>query len=197
MTTLSPLLIAIPPAIQLVSLAPTTADDRIFVCFPPPSGKRAVFFRKVGGNTTLILRWTKYVNSPQTHSWSPWGLILFSNRGNVSFQTANCLLPELKDALISFMEESWGEWEEDRATEVVSTAFTNGNQGRGWNRVQVYGYTETIVLDFMWGKVGEPACEWVTNVCAHVHYIWRYYVFLALFLNCFRATYKNAYYILW
>lgn len=47
----------------------------------------------------------------------------------MSFQTANCLLPALKDALIAFMEKCWGECEEDRVTEVMSTAFTNGIKG--------------------------------------------------------------------
>lgn len=47
----------------------------------------------------------------------------------MSFQTANCLLPALTDALIAFMEKCWGEWEEDRATDVTSTALTNRIKG--------------------------------------------------------------------
>lgn len=50
----------------------------------------------------------------------------------MSVQTANCLPPELSDALISScMEKYWREQDEGRAAKAVSTPFTEGSQGHG------------------------------------------------------------------
>lgn len=137
---------------------------------PAPVEKEQFCLGKKKTKTTLLLMWTKYINSHCRHSLKALRACpCFPTEWVCQYRPANYLPPELNDALISsFTENYWGEWEEGRIAKTVSTVYWW--QSGAWLKpsISLRLPKRHIFLDLMWAMEEKPDSMYMTNVCVHM-----------------------------
>ena len=147
--------------------------------------------------------WTKYIDSHCRHTLKALRACpCFPTEWICQYRPANSLPPELNNDLNLLL---YGEV-------LRIMRIMRGGQGRKGSFHSIYWWQSRawlelsmsqwqpkrqIFLALMWGMEEKPVCVWMSNVYVHEFTRLRgICVFLALFLNCFRATSRvhNIYY---